>query len=318
MESKNITAAKEFIILGFTGSLKIRLFLFLTFSLIYVITCLGNVVIITITRSDYRLHTPMYFFISNLSFLDLGYTSSTVPKMLANFLSERGTISFVGCITQLYFFLSLGVTENFLLAAMAYDRYVAICNPLRYAVVMSKRVCIQLVIVCWFTGFLSIVMPATFIARLPYCASNIINHFFCDISPLIQLSCSDTHILEKLNFITAIIVILGTFFLITMSYIRIVSTILRIRSSVGRKKAFSTCASHLMVVLIYYGTIIFMYIRPKADSSLDLDKVMALFYCIVTPMLNPIIYSFRNKEMKRALKKGICRKIIFSHIVVVR
>ncbi|XP_029435465.1 olfactory receptor 6M1-like [Rhinatrema bivittatum] len=312
MKSENITSVREFIFLGFTGSLRIQSLLFLIFLVVYIITCLGNVVIITITRSDYRLHTPMYFFISNLSFLDLWYTSSTSPKMLANFLSERKTISFIGCITQLYFCLSLGVTENFLLAAMAYDRYVAICNPLRYAVLMSKRVCIQLVIGCWFTGFLSIVMPATFIAMLPYCASNVINQIFCDISPLIQLSCSDTHILEKLNFITAIIVILGTFFMITVSYIRIVSTILRISSSAGRKKAFSTCASHLMVVLFYYGPIIFMYIRPNADSSLDLDKVMAVFCCIVTPMLNPIIYSFRNKEVKHALIKVISRKRMFS------
>nr|XP_033780842.1 olfactory receptor 6M1-like [Geotrypetes seraphini] len=305
MERENITTVKEFIIIGFTGSLKIQIILFITFLLIYIVTFMGNVVIITVIRSDCRLHTPMYFFISNLSFIDLWYTSSTLPKILANFLSEKGTISFIGCILQLYFFLSLGVTENFLLAAMSYDRYVAICNPLRYAILMKKRVCIQLVTSCWFTGFMSIVIPTVLIARLPYCASNVINHFFCDISPLIQLSCSDTHLIQKFNFITAIVVILGTFFMITVSYIYIVSTILRISSSVGRKKAFSTCASHLMVVLLYYGTIIFMYVRPKAESSLEVDKAMAVFYCIVTPMLNPIIYSLRNKEVKHALNKTL-------------
>ncbi|XP_030042436.1 olfactory receptor 6M1-like [Microcaecilia unicolor] len=318
MERDNITTVREFIIMGFTGSLKLRIILFLTFLLVYIITCMGNVVIIVIIRSDCHLHTPMYFFISNLSFIDLWYTSSTIPKMLASLLSGRGTISFSGCIFQLYFFLSLGVTENFLLTAMSYDRYVAICNPLRYVVLMNKRVSMKLVIGCWFSGFMSIVMPTVLISRLPYCASNVINHFFCDLSPLIQLSCSDTHMLQKFNFITAIIVILGTFFIIAVSYIYIVSTILRIRSSVGRKKAFSTCASHLVVVLLYYGTIIFMYVRPKADSSLDVDKVTAVFYCIVTPLLNPIIYSLRNKEVKNALKKMTTRMIMFSQTVVVK
>ncbi|XP_030042435.1 olfactory receptor 6M1-like [Microcaecilia unicolor] len=318
MERENITIVREFIIVGFPGTLKLRIILFLTFLLVYIITCMGNVVIIVIIRSDCHLHTPMYFFISNLSFIDLWYTSSTIPKMLASLLSGRGTISFSGCIFQLYFVLSLGVTENFLLTVMSYDRYVAICNPLRYTFLMSKRVCIKLVIGCWFSGFMSIVMPTVLISRLPYCASNVINHFFCDLSPLIQLSCSDTHVLQKFNLITAIVVVLGTFFMIAVSYIYIVSTILRIRSSVGRKKAFSTCASHLVVVLFYYGTIIFMYVRPKADSSLDVDKVTAVFYCIVTPLLNPIIYSLRNKEVKNALKKMTTRMIMFSQTVVVK
>ncbi|XP_030042433.1 olfactory receptor 6F1-like [Microcaecilia unicolor] len=318
MERENITIVREFIIVGFPGTLKLRIILFLTFLLIYIITCMGNVVIITVIRSDCHLHTPMYFFISNLSFIDIWYTSSTVPKMLANLLSESGTISFIGCILQLYFVLSLGGVESFLLTVMSYDRYVAICNPLRYAVLMSKRVCNQLVIGCWFSGFMCILTPTVLISRLPFCASNVINHFFCDVSPLVQLSCSDTRRLQKFNMITAIIMVVGTFFLITVSYIHIFSTILRISSSVGRKKAFSTCASHLMVVLIYYGTIIFMYVRPKADSSLDVDKVTAVFYCIVTPMLNPIIYSLRNKEVKNALKKMTTRMRIFSDTVTVK
>nr|XP_033780762.1 olfactory receptor 5F1-like [Geotrypetes seraphini]XP_033780763.1 olfactory receptor 5F1-like [Geotrypetes seraphini] len=314
MERENITTVREFIIVGFTGTLKTRIILFITFLFIYIVICMGNVIIITVIRSDIRLHTPMYLFISNLSFVEFWYTTSTIPKILADLLSERGTISFIGCIVQLYFVLSLGGVETFLLTAMSYDRYVAICNPLRYAILMSKGVCLQLIIGCWFSGFICILTPTILISRLPFCSSNIINHFFCDVSPLVQLSCSDTRQLQKFNMITAIVMVVGTFFLIAVSYGHIVSTILKINSSVGRKKAFSTCASHLMVVILYYGTVIFMYVRPQAESSLDVDKVTAVFYCVVTPMLNPIIYSLRNKEVKNALKKLITRtKITMGH-----
>ncbi|KAM4707050.1 olfactory receptor 6M1-like [Discoglossus pictus] len=212
-------------------------------------------------------------------------------------------------MTQMYFFLAIGVTESFLLAIMSYDRYVAICNPLRYSLIMRSGNCILMVMGCWLSGLLSVLLPVIIISRLPFCQSHAINHFFCDISPVIQLSCSDIHYLEMFIFFTAVVVILGTFSAIVLSYFCILQNLLRISSSIGKKKTFSTCASHLTAVLIYYGTIIFMYIRPKSKSNLDLDKQTSVFYSIITPTLNPMIYSLRNSEMKIALRKLFRNKI---------
>ncbi|XP_053555866.1 olfactory receptor 6M1-like [Bombina bombina] len=268
---------------------------------VYIFNWLGNILVIILIRISSHLKTPMYFFICNLSIVDICFTTVTLPKMLAIIASQKNTISFVGCITQMYFFFAIGTTESFLLAVMSYDRYVAICRPLRYFVMMQTDDCTFMVLGCWLCGLLSILFPVIFISRLPFCHSYIINHFFCDISPVIRLSCSDIHNIEIFIFFLAIVLILGTFSMIIISYIIILQNILRIPSSTGKKKTFSTCVSHLSSVLIYYGTLMFIYVRPKSKSSLDQDKQTSLFYSLITPTLNPMVYSLRNKDMKTAL-----------------
>ncbi|XP_075424048.1 olfactory receptor 6M1-like [Ascaphus truei] len=311
MEWVNRTSLVEFTILGFPGLMAEPVFSFFILLIIYIFNVAGNTLIIIVTRMDHHLHTPMYFFLGNLSFVDISFTTVTLPKMLAIFLSQKRTISFAGCMTQMYFFLTIGTTECFLLAVMSYDRYVAICNPLKYTLIMRRESCVLMVLGCWMTGVLSVPLPIILISRLPYCQSHVINHFFCDISPVIQLSCSDIHHLEVFFSFVASVVILGTIPVILMSYVHIILTILRITSSTGKKKTFSTCASHLTVVLIYYGTIIFMYIRPKSKSNLDLDKQTSVFYSVIIPTLNPLIYSLRNTEMKNALRTLFQNRLLF-------
>ncbi|XP_063312547.1 olfactory receptor 5G9-like [Pelobates fuscus] len=306
----NQTENLEFQFLGFSFLVTSPIFSFLFFLVIYIFNISGNTVIIIITRLDAYLQKPMYFFLGNLSLVDISFTTTTLPKLLNTILAQEKTISFVGCIMQMYFFLAVGVTESFLLAVMSYDRYVAICNPLRYTMVMKQEACTFMVLGCWMIGLLSVLPPVVIISKLPFCQSHVINHFFCDISPVIQLSCSDVHNLEMFIFFTAAMVILGTFSVIVISYVHILRSILSITTQTGKKKAFSTCASHLTSVLIYFGTIIFMYIRPKSKSNLDLDKTTSVFYSIVTPTLNPLIYSFRNNEMKSALRRTVLKQII--------
>ncbi|KAM6448837.1 olfactory receptor 6M1-like [Liasis olivaceus] len=273
----------------------------------YLLTLTGNIIIIITVNTDSHLQTPMYFFLGNLSLLDIGYTSSTVPKLLSILLMNMHTISLVGCISQSYFFFFLGSAECFLLAVMAYDRYVAICYPLRYPIIMNRRICIIFVIVCWICGCLSPLVGGLMLINVPFCGPNVINHFFCDIPPLLKLACIDTSLIQEVSFLLFTMVILSTFLCTIISYIYIAVTILKIPSSHGRHKAFSTCASHLTIVSLYYGTVIFMYVSPTTRSSSDLNKIIAVIYSVVTPMLNPMIYTLRNQDMKTALKRIILR-----------
>ncbi|XP_054826027.1 olfactory receptor 1094-like [Eublepharis macularius] len=262
---------------------------------------MGNLTLIILISASSRLHTPMYFFLSNLSFLDICYSSVVAPQTLVNFIADKKSIYFIGCATQMYFFIALGTTECCLLAVMAYDRYVAICNPLLYPVLMSPRVCIPLVIGSYTLGIFHSLVHTVFTFRLPFCGSNKINHFYCDITPLLSISCSNTHVSEILLFSLVGVIEIITIMTVVISYTYILATILRIRSAQGRQKAFSTCASHFTGVTIYHGTILFMYLRPTSSYSLDTDKILAVFYTLVIPLLNPLIYSLRNKDVKEAL-----------------
>ncbi|XP_030042420.1 olfactory receptor 5V1-like [Microcaecilia unicolor] len=303
MDVKNQTIPSEFIILGFSNIMEFQEIFFGILLLIYLTTLAGNIGIIVVTRLDVCLHKPMYFFLMNLSFLDICYTSTTVPKMLENLSMEKKTISYVGCITQLYFFVSFVGTECVLLAVMAYDRYVAICNPLRYTIIMSKMVCGNLAASCWIAGMANSAIHTYFTFRLPFCGANELNYFFCDIPPLLSLACADTSINEATLLTIGVFIGWTPFLCIIMSYIYIISTILKIRSTKGRHKAFSTCGSHLTMVLLYYGSAIFTYVRPISSYSLNKDRLVSMLYSFVTPMLNPIIYTLKNKEVKSALKK---------------
>ncbi|XP_004427522.1 PREDICTED: olfactory receptor 6M1-like, partial [Ceratotherium simum simum] len=254
---------------------------------------------------------PMYFFLSNLSFLDILYTTSVTPKLLACLL-EKKTISLAGCIAQTYFFFFLGTVEFILLAVMSFDRYVAICNPLRYTIVMNSRVCLLLVLGCWVGAFLSVLCPSIVVSRLPFCYKEI-SHFFCDIAPLLQVACIDTHFIEMINFLLSSFILLTSLVLTTVSYTYIVSTILSIPSAQGRQKTFSTCASHITVVSIAYGSNIFMYVRPSQSHSLDFDKVTAVLTTMVTPLLNPFIYSLRNEQVKKVLREAVNKIMSLLH-----
>ncbi|XP_061465568.1 olfactory receptor 5AS1-like [Rhineura floridana] len=303
MAKGNQTTVTEFILLGFTEHQEIQVVLFVLFLAIYVATLVGNIGIITLIWITPSLHYPMYFFLSHLAFLDLSYSSAITPKMLANFLAEKKTISFAGCIAQMYLFASFADAECLLLAAMAYDRYMAICNPLLYPVLMSHKVCVWLVAGSYLTGSMSSLMHTYFAFRLPFCNSNVINHFFCDIPPLLALSCSNTHFNEILLFALCGFIQTSTFVFILISYACILCSILRIHSTKGRHKAFSTCTSHLMAVALYYGTLLFTYLRPSSSYALDTDKIISVFYTVIFPMLNPLIYTLRNGEVKDTLSK---------------
>ncbi|XP_074092428.1 olfactory receptor 287-like [Macrotis lagotis] len=305
MEKKNLSYLEEFILLGFPGTEGLQISLFLLFFVMYVLTVMGNMTIITLVWTNKRLQTPMYFFLCNLSFLEIWFTTACVPKTLASFASHSKSISFISCAIQMYFVFSLGCTEYFLLAVMAYDRYLAICYPLRYSTIMSHTVSAHLALVSWVCGFSVITVPTILITRLSFCASNVINHFFCDIAPWIVLSCTDTRVVEMVSFGIAFCVILGSCIITLVSYIYIISTIVRIPSTQGRYKAFSTCSSHLTVVLIWYGSTIFLHVRTSVESSLDLTKAITVLNTIVTPVLNPFIYTLRNKDVKEAFRKTV-------------
>ncbi|CAO2636330.1 Olfactory receptor 12D1 [Lemmus lemmus] len=304
----------DFVLLGFHEVPGLHLLFFSVLTIIYVSIITGNMLIVVVVVSSQRLHTPMYFFLGNLACLDICFSTVTVPKMLENFFSTSKAISFLGCITQLHFFHFLGSTEALLLPVMAFDRFVAICKPLHYSIIMNRQLCIQMTITIWTTGFLHALLHSVMTSRLRFCGSNHIHHFFCDVKPLLDLACGDTKLnLWLLNTITGTIA-LSPFFLTILSYLSIISNILRIQSSEGRHKAFSTCASHLLIVLLYYGSAIFTYVRPISSYSLEKDRLISVLYSVVTPMLNPVIYTLRNKDIKEAVKT-IGRKwqpLIFS------
>ncbi|XP_001362493.3 olfactory receptor 13D1-like [Monodelphis domestica] len=304
MNGGNESIVLEFLLLGLSKHPKIEIFLFVLCLGIYLVILLGNSYLIILSIVDSNLHTPMYFFLSNLSFIDIFGTSSCVPLMLVNFLSVRKTISFAGCALQMYLTHALGTTECVLLAMMAYDRYVAICNPLRYTIIMNTRVCVQLAAVSWIVGTINSLVQTILALRLSFCGNNIIDHFFCEILALLKLACVDISLNNFVMMVAVVLVTMTPVLLILISYMFILATILRLNSAEGRKKAFSTCSAHLAVVIIFYGTLLFMYSKPKAKDS-DSDKVIALFYAAVTSMLNPIIYSLRNNEVKAAVKKGL-------------
>ncbi|XP_030046381.1 olfactory receptor 1019-like [Microcaecilia unicolor] len=303
MTEENQTTVTEFLLLGFTSDPQLQFALFVVFFLIYLTTLLGNIGIILLIQLDPRLHTPMYFFLCNLSFVDVCCSSSIAPKMLVNFLSEEKNISYLGCAAQLYFFLAFACTDNFLLAVMAYDRYVAICNPLLYPVVMTRKVCSQLASTVYIAGFLYSLLQTGNTFRLSFCKSNVVSHFFCDIPPLLKLSCTDTYINEMVLNVFAVLISLPSLLVILISYSSIIANVLKIRSAEGRRKAFSTCSSHFTSVTLFYGSALFMYLRPSSSYSLKQDRFISIFYTLVIPMLNPLIYSLRNQEVKAALRK---------------
>ncbi|XP_067386473.1 olfactory receptor 6B1-like [Emydura macquarii macquarii] len=304
-KGKNQTFIAEFILLGFGNVPEMQILLFLLFLVIYTVTVAGNTLIVVLVVADQHLHTPMYFFLGNLSCLETCYTSSILPKMLSNFWSEDKTISVNGCFVQLYFFGSLVATECYLLAAMSYDRYLAICKPLHYATIMKDRVCLQLAAVSWIIAFVADSLLVCLISQLTFCGPKEIDHFFCDFTPMIKLSCNDTNLVVLLSFILCSIDMLFPFLLTVTSYICIISTILRIPSTTGRKKAFSTCSSHLIMVTIFYGTLIIVYMLPDMAALQHLNKVYSIFCTALTPLINPLIYSLRNKEVMESLRKVI-------------
>ncbi|XP_001376107.3 putative olfactory receptor 5AK3 [Monodelphis domestica] len=297
----NGTRVTEFILVGFAVRQELQYILFIVFLVIYMTSLVGNVGMILLIKCDARLHTPMYFFLQNLAFADLCYTSAITPKMLLNFLVLDKSISFSGCVMQLYVYGIFATSECYLLAAMAVDRYVAICNPLRYPVVMSQKVCILLISVSYVMGFLNATTHTGFLFSLSFCNSNIINHFFCDAPPILVLSCSNIDVNVMLLVIFVGFNLSNTLLVVFFSYVYILAAILRMSSKSGRHKAFSTCASHLTAVTIFYGTLFYMYLQPSSSESQENDKVASVFYGIVIPMLNPLIYSLRNKEVKEAM-----------------
>uniref|UniRef100_A0A8D0QM55 Olfactory receptor n=1 Tax=Sus scrofa TaxID=9823 RepID=A0A8D0QM55_PIG len=312
MDYGNQTLVMEFVFVGLTNHFQHQVVLFVIFLLVYLVTLLGNLGMVTLIWMDSRLHTPMYFFLSHLSLVDVCSSSAIGPKMLTDIFVEKKVISFFGCAAQLWFFCQCVVTECFLLASMAYDRYMAICKPLLYALVMSQRVCVQLVLGPYAMGLISAMTHTVFAFRLPYCGSNIINHFFCDLLPVFSLACADTQANKFLLFIVAGAVGVLTGVTILVSYTYIVMAISRIRSADGKRNAFSTCSSHLTSVSILYGTLFFIYVRPSSSFSLDINKVVSVFYTAVIPMLNPLIYSLRNKEVKNSFRRA-CQRKKFSY-----
>ncbi|XP_067404002.1 olfactory receptor 6N1-like [Emydura macquarii macquarii] len=302
---RNQTVVTEFILLGFGDLPDLQILLFLVFLVIYITTMAANTLIVVLVVTDRHLHTPMYFLLGNLSCLETCYISTILPRLLASLLTGDRTISFSGCFTQLYVFGFLAATECYLLATMSYDRYLAICKPLHYSTLMNPRFCLQLAAGSWLNGCLAPAIFDLFLSQLIFCGPNEIDNFYCDTIPLMELSCSDTHGIILVDFILASVFTLPPFLLTLTSYVCIITTILRIPSTTGRQKAFSTCSSHLIVVTVFYGTIMVVYLLPKHDTLRELNKVLSLCYTVLTPLINPLIYSLRNREVKAALSKAI-------------
>ncbi|XP_004869976.1 olfactory receptor 1052-like [Heterocephalus glaber] len=300
MAGWNHTRVKEFLLIGLNENPNLQIPLFLLFTLIYLLTLLGNWALILLIWLNVPLHTPMYFFLSNLAFCDICYSTVFAPKMLINFLSKRKLSTFYGCVSQSFFFAVYVTTEGILLSMMAYDRYVAIAKPLSYSVLMTQSVCVQMVLASYLGGLINALTHTLGLLKLDFCSPNIVNHFFCDIPPLLRLACSDTHVNELLLLLFSGIIAMFTLTVIMVSYIRIVIAIQRIRSAQGRCKPFSTCASHLSAVTLFYGSVTFSYLQPSSQYSLEQEKVSAVFYTLVIPMLNPLIYSLRNNDVKTA------------------
>lgn len=305
MERTNWTEI-EFILQGLSEYPRAEKLFFATCLLMYLVILMGNSTLVLLTLVDSRLQTPMYFFLGNLAFLDIWFTSSFIPSMLIHFLSKKKTISFTRCVIQMSVSYTMGSTECVLLAVMAYDRYVAICNPLRYPIIMSKALCIQMAVLSWGLGILNSLTETLLAIRLPFCGKNVINHFVCEILAFVKLACTDISLNEVAIMLGNVIFLFSPLLLICISYIFILYTVLRISSAEGKKKAFSICSGHIAVVTVFYGTILFMYMKPKSKDNVS-DKLIALFYGIVTPMLNPIIYSLRNTEVHGAMRKLLTR-----------
>ncbi|XP_066216139.1 olfactory receptor 10AG1-like [Saccopteryx leptura] len=304
----NHTALMGFILIGFSDVPDLQGFLFGMFLIIYVIILIGNSLIVLIIKVDPSLQKkPMYFFLGNFSSLEIFYVSVTLPRLLIDLCRQNRNISFLACATQMYFFLVFGATECLILTVMAYDRYVAICNPLLYSLLMSNRLCVQLAAGCLMTGFLVHTVFTYQIFSLPFCGSHQLNHFFCDVPPVLQLVCGDIFMIEMLVYVLTVLIIFIPFMLILGSYVKILCTILKLPSATGRAKAFSTCSSHLMVVVLFFGSGIISYLRPKTSHSSETDKFLSLFYTIVTPLFNPMIYCLRNKEVMVALRKFLLK-----------
>ena len=308
-EEDNQTSPIEFLLLGMGNLPTLQTLLFLLSLIIYCITVIGNILIIVLVVTDQHLHTPMYFFLGNLSSLETCYSSTVLPRLLTSFLTRDKTISAHSCVAQFYFFGSFAGTECYLLAAMSYDRYLAICHPLLYTGFMTWKVCFQLVAASWLVGMLMCAVVTVFLSQLKFCGPKAIDHFFCDLTPLLELSCSDTSMVTLASFILSFLTIIFPFLFTLASYVCITAAILRIPSSVGKQKAFSTCSSHLTVVTLFYGTLFTVYVLPRTAALRQLNKVLSFFYTVLTPLVNPLIYSLRSREVREALKKAI-RKVI--------
>ncbi|XP_007527800.2 olfactory receptor 2D3-like [Erinaceus europaeus] len=307
MGEENQSSVTEFVFLGLSQDPQTQVLLFCLFLTIYLLTLLGNLLIIVLIHTDPRLHTPMYFFLRNLSFADLCFSTTTVPQVMVHFLVKKKVISFAGCSTQIFVLLLLGCTECALLAVMSYDRYVAVCKPLHYSTIMTHWVCVQLALGSWVSGVLVSLVDTTFTLRLPYQGNNVINHFFCEPPALLKLASADTYSTEMTIFAMGVVILLAPVSLILVTYGRIISTVMQMQSGEGRLKVFSTCGSHLVVVVLFYGSGIFAYMRPNSKIMSGKDKMISVFYSLVTPMLNPVIYSLRNKDVKGALRKMIAK-----------
>ncbi|XP_012519859.1 PREDICTED: olfactory receptor 1L3-like [Propithecus coquereli] len=302
MEMSNLTGPSEFILLGLSSQPEDQKPLFALFLIIYLVTLVGNMLIISAIHSDPRLQNPMYFFLSILSFADICYTTVIVPKMLVNFLLEKKTISYAECLMQMYFFLAFGNTDSYLLAAMAIDRYVAICNPFHYVTVMNRRCCALLLAFSITFPCLHSLLYVLLVNQLTFCASNVIHHFFCDVYPVLKLSCSSTFVIEVVAMTEGLAAVMGPFVCILISYLRILISVLKIPSAAGKRKAFSTCSSHLTVVTLFYGSITYVYFQPLSSYTVK-NQIATITYTVLTSMLNPFIYSLRNKDMKQGLEK---------------
>nr|DBA14017.1 TPA: hypothetical protein GDO54_005035 [Pyxicephalus adspersus] len=307
MDCPNQTSQESFILLGLSEIPYLQIICVLVFLVMYIITVSGNLSLVLAVGINPSLQNPMYFFLSNLSIIDVFFSSTIVPKLLVNTLSKDRSISLLGCAIQMFFSLALGATECILLAVMAYDRFAAICKPLHYNNIMNRTLCLWLASGSWSFCFINSAIHVALTFQLPYCRSHQVNHFFCEMPPFFRLSCRDTWLNEIVMYISAGIIAMCSFCLTLISYVHIISTIVKIRSAQGRHKAFSTCVSHLTVVALYYGTIMFMYLRPRSKYSPETDKTVSVLYTTVTPMLNPIIYSMRNKDVKGAIKKKLVK-----------
>nr|XP_011768316.1 olfactory receptor 10J1-like [Macaca nemestrina] len=307
MKRENHTVVGEFVFQGFSRFHEHKLTLFVVFLTLYLLTLAGNAIIVTIISIDRHLHTPMYFFLSVLSASETVYTLVIVPWMLSSLLSRSKPISLAGCATQMFFFITLAINNCFLLTAMGYDRYVAICNPLRYKIIMNKKMCAQQVCGACSVGLLMAIVQISSVFRLPFCDKEVA-HYFCDIRPVMKLSCVDTTLHDLINFVVSSLVIVVPLGLVFISYILIISTILKVTSPEGRKKAFATCASHLTVVIIHYGCASIAYLKPKSENTRDQDQLISVTYTVFTPLLNPVVYTLRNKEVKNAIHRAIGKK----------
>ncbi|XP_008496259.1 olfactory receptor 5B21 [Calypte anna] len=304
-EKQNQTNISEFILLGFGDLPNLQIPLFLLFLMIYMVTMMGNILILVLVGANQHLHTPMYFFLSNLSCLELCYSSTILPKLLAAFLTGDRRISYSSCMTQFFVFAFLASVECCLLAVMSYDRYLAVCKPLHYTSLMNQQLCTALAAGAWGSGFMISFVITLLMSQMVYCDRSEIDHFFCDFNPVIKCSCSDTFLVEAVTSVMAAVCTVLPFLFIVASYILIISSILRISSATGRQKAFSTCSSHLIVVTIFYTTIILVYMLPRTYSLTAFNKLLSVFYTVVTPMMNPLIYTLRNKDIRGALWKNV-------------